>query len=135
MPRSFMVLLIALSSGVHAATAYQSIEEAAKVTEANVTRFENDSIAKQGTMLRFDVTVGWKDPSMRKEEEPLRKIIRHLAKCDEGELALASVALVPGPGQLPKTFGIAPGAWDFYKPEKGTEPQKWLDKVCDWPLR
>lgn len=129
------VLALGIALSAANALGYQTIEEAAKITDANVTRFESDSISKQGEMLRFDVTVGWKDASMRKDDEPLRKIIRHLAKCDEGELAVSSVALIPAPGQTPKTLGIAPGAWDFYKPEKGTEAKKWLDKVCDWPLR
>lgn len=136
MSRCIRITIGLLVAGVAgSAAAYQNIEEASKITDANVTRFENDSMAKQGDMLRFDVTVGWKDPSLRKDDEPLRRIIRHVAKCDEGELAVASVALVPAPGQTPKTFGIAPGGWDFYKPEKGSEHKKWLDKVCDWPLR
>lgn len=134
--RIFLTVLVSLCGGVALnVSAYQTIEEAASITEANVTRFESDSISKQGEVMRFDVTVGWKEASMRKDDEPLRKIIRHLAKCDEGELAVASVALIPAPGQMPKTFGIAPGAWEFYKPQKGTEPKKWLDKVCDSPLR
>ena len=124
---------LAFAAGT-AAAQYATIEEAAWVRPDNATRFESDSITKMGEMVRFDVIVGWEDASKRPEGEPVRKVIRYLAKCKEGEVAVASVATFASTGITPKTWGIAPGAWEFEKPEAGSLHARWLKRTCDSPL-
>src|SRR5512137_67578 len=69
--------------GASAAAPYATIEEAAVVTDDNVTRFESDSIMVQGETRRFDVTVAWRDGVVRPDGAPPRKIVRYLVKCDQ----------------------------------------------------
>lgn len=110
---------------------YASIEEAAIITDDNVHRLEADSVAREGRRLRFDVTVAWRDGFVRPEGSPPRKIIRYLADCKTGELALASVAIHASSGQAGKTYGIAPGGWDFVEPGADSREAAWIKKVCD----
>lgn len=117
-----------------AATQYATIEEAAAVTEDNVTRFERDSVIKQGEMRRFDVTVAWRDGVVRPEGAPPRKTVRYLTKCASKEMALASVALFGLGGETLKMYGIAPGGWDFETPAAGSREAEWFDKACAAPL-
>lgn len=113
-----------------AATQYATIEEAAAITDDNVTRFERESIIKQGEMRRFDVTVAWRDGVVRPEGAPPRKIVRYLTKCASNEIALASVALFGLGGETIKMFGIAPGGWDFAAPVAGSREAEWFGKAC-----
>ena len=110
---------------------YATIEEAAVITDDNVFRLESDAIARAGRRLRFDVTVAWRDGFVRPEGSPPRKIIRYLTDCKTGELALASVAIYAASGQAGKTYGIAPGGWDFVKPAADSREAAWMKKVCD----
>lgn len=110
---------------------YATIEDAAIITEDNVFRFETDSVTREGVRLRFDVTVAWREGFVRPPEAPPRKVIRYLADCKAGELALSSVALFPSGNVARKTFGIAPGGWDFVKPETASREAGWLKKACD----
>lgn len=136
MPRftAFLAAALAFAAAGAAAAQYATIEEAAWVRPDNATRFESDSISRMGDMVRFDVTVGWEDVSKRPEGEPVRKVIRYLARCKEGEVAVASVATFASAGVTPKTWGIAPGAWEFEKPEAGSLQARWLKRTCDSPL-
>ncbi len=136
MPRltACLAAAMAFAAAGAAVAQYATIEEAAWVRPDNATRFESDSITKLGEMVRFDVTVGWEDPSRRPEGEPVRKVIRYLAKCKEGEVAVSSVATFASLGITPKTWGIAPGAWEFEKPEAGSLQARWLKRTCDSPL-
>jgi len=109
---------------------YATIEEAAAVTEDNVTRFESDSATVQGGMVRFDVTVAWKDGVVRPQGSPPRKIVRYLAKCGDKVLALSSVAVYGISGTTEKIYGIAPGGWDFAAPADGSMEGQWLKKAC-----
>jgi hypothetical protein len=132
-----------LKSIVHAAAAcafavaagaasaqYATIEEAAAVTADNVTRFETDSVALQGSARRFDITVAWRDGFVRPEGAPPRKIVRYLVKCEGREIALASVAVYGPGGSTAKIYGIAPGGWDFAPVAQGSTEAQWLAKAC-----
>lgn len=118
-------------ASTHALAQYASIEEAATITDDNVHRFETSSVTREGQRLRFDVTVAWRDGFVRPEGSPPRKIIRYLTDCKTGELALASVAIFASSGQAGKTYGIAPGGWDFVKPGADSREAAWMKKVCD----
>ena len=110
---------------------YASIEEAATITDDNVHRFEASSVTREGQRLRFDVTVAWRDGFVRPEDAPPYKIIRYLTDCKAGELALSSVVTLTAGGQTRKTYGIAPGGWDFVKPGADSREATWMKKVCD----
>ena len=116
---------------VTARAEYATIEEAAVITDDNVFRLESDSISREGGRLHFDVTVAWRDGFVRPPEAPPRKVVRYLVDCKAGELALSSVALAASGSQTRKTYGIAPGGWDFVKPEADSREAAWLKKVCD----
>lgn len=113
-----------------AADPYASIEEAAVVTEDNVTRFEVDSIRRQGDTRRFEVTVAWRDGFIRPEGAPPRKVVRYLVKCDAKEIALSAVMLYGPSGESTKMYGIAPGGWDFAPAATGSREAQWLEKAC-----
>jgi hypothetical protein len=121
-------VLAALSTGAHAQ--YATIEEAAAITDDNVTRYERDSIKQQGDMRRFDVTVAWRDGFVRPEGAPPRKTVRYLVKCAVKEIALASVATFGTGGETTKLYGIAPGGWDFAAPAAGSREAEWMTKAC-----
>jgi hypothetical protein len=123
------LLLCLASAGAHAE--YPSIEDAAAITDAHTVRLERDSIARQADLVRFDVWVGWKDPATRPQGEAARKVVRYLARCQDGTLAVSSVATFPTAGQPGKTYGIAPGGWDFEPPAAGSPGADWLKRVCD----
>lgn len=125
---------LALLAAGSAMGQYATIEEAAWVRPDNATRYESDSITKIGELVRFDVMVGWEDISRRPEGEPVKKVIRYLAKCKEGEIAVSSVATFALAGMTPKTWGVAPGGWDFEKPEAGSLQARWLKRTCESPL-
>lgn len=127
-PALFACMAMA-SAGAYAE--FPTIEAAAAVTDANTVRLERDSITRYGDMLRFDVWVGWKDPSARPQGEPSRKVIRYLARCNDGTLAISSVASFRTTSEPSKTYGIAPGGWDFEKPAPGSQAADWLARVCD----
>lgn len=113
-----------------AAAQYATIEEAAIVTDDNVTRFESESVMRQGDTRRFDVTVAWRDGFVRPESEPPRKVVRYLVKCGSKEIALSSVAVFGPGGETTKMYGIAPGGWDFAAPAGGSREAQWLEKAC-----
>lgn len=121
--------LLALAA-TSALAQYATIEEAAAITDDNVTRYERDSIKQQGDMRRFDVTVAWRDGFVRPEGAPPRKTVRYLAKCAAKEIALASVATFGLSGETTKLYGIAPGGWDFAAPAAGSREAEWMAKVC-----
>ena len=129
-PTAAAVALLALASSP-ALAEYASIEEAAVITDDNVYRFESDSIARQGPRLRFDVAVAWKDGFVRPADAPPGKIIRYLTDCKAGELALAAVSTFTDGSQDRKTYGIAPGGWEFVKPAAGSREATWMKKACD----
>ncbi len=116
------------------AAPYATIEEAAVVTDDNVTRFDTDSIMVQGETRRFDVAVAWRDGFVRPDGAPPRKIVRYLVKCDLKEIALSSVLVFGSTGETAKIFGVPPGAWDFTPVAGGTREAKWFEKTCDAPL-
>ena len=118
-------------ASTHALAQYATIEEAATITDDNVHRFEIGSIAREGRRLRFDVTVAWRDGFVRPEDAPPYKIIRYLSDCKAGEVALSSVVTLTAGGQTRKTYGIAPGGWDFVKPEADSREAGWMKKACD----
>lgn len=109
---------------------YATIEEAAVITDDNVHRFESDSVTREGQRFRFDVSVAWRDGFVRPEGAPPGKIIRYLTDCKAGELALSSVVTYPSGSQVRKTYGIAPGGWDFFKPAPDSREAAWMKKVC-----
>jgi len=117
-----------------AAAQYATIEEAATVTGDNVTRFESESVMRQGDTRRFDVTVAWRDGFVRPEGAPPRKIVRYLVKCGPKEIALSSVMLFGPGGETTKMYGIAPGGWEFAPVAGGTPEAQWLEKACSAAL-
>lgn len=116
------------------AQTYPDIESAARITEQHVTRFDRESISRQGNFMVFNVTVGWKGPDERPATEPSRRVMKFLTRCSEQELAVASVAVFDQQSMLVKSFGIAPGGWDFEKPAKDTEHFEWMKRACTHPL-
>lgn len=122
-----------VAGGVHAQT-YASIEDAARLTDQHDTRLLTDTVQRQSGMLRFDVNAGWKHPEQRPETEAPRRILRYLARCEQKELAIMNVAVYDTSLRIAKSFGIAPGGWDFAKPESGTAEARFLEKVCSMPL-
>lgn len=126
--------VLGIAAGGAAAQYYATIEEAATVTDDNVTRFESESIMRQGDTRRFDVTVAWRDGFIRPEGSPPRKIVRYLVKCGSKEIALSSVALFGPGGETTKMYGIAPGGWDFAAPAGGSREAQWLEKACSASL-
>lgn len=109
---------------------YTNIEDAGRLTDQHAWKFESDSVTRQGDMVRFDVKTGWKNAETRPETEAPARIVRYLAKCDSKELALMAVAVIDNSRRVVKSFGIAPGAWDWAPPEKGTPEAQLLDKAC-----
>ncbi len=129
-PTVAAVALLALAPTL-ARAEYASIEAAAVITDDNVFRFESESIARQGPRLRFDVTVAWRDGFVRPADAPPGKVIRYLTDCKVGELALAAVSTFTDGSQDRKTYGVAPGGWEFVKPEAGSREAMWMKKACD----
>lgn len=127
-PVAAACLLVSLATA--ASAQYATIEEAAAITDDNVTRYERDSIKQQGDMRRFDVTVAWRDGFIRPEGAPPRKTVRYLVKCAVKEIALASVATFGVGGETTKLYGIAPGGWDFAAPAAGSREAEWMGKAC-----
>lgn len=127
-PVAAACLLASLATA--ASAQYATIEEAAAITDDNVTRYERDSIKQQGDMRRFDVTVAWRDGFIRPEGAPPRKTVRYLVKCAVKEIALASVATFGVGGETTKLYGIAPGGWDFAAPAAGSREAEWMAKAC-----
>lgn len=109
---------------------YTNIEDAARLKEDHLWRFESDSVTRQGDMVRFDVKAGWKTPEARPETEAPGRVIRFLARCESKELALMAVAVLDNSRRVVKTFGIAPGGWDWMSPEKGSTEAQFVDKAC-----
>lgn len=109
---------------------YTNIEDAALIREEHVWRFESDSVTRQADMVRFDVKAGWKSPEARPATEAPGRVIRYLARCESKELALMAVAVLDTSRRVVKTFGIAPGGWDWALPAKGTTEADLLDKAC-----
>lgn len=118
------------ATATSASAQYATIEEAAAITDDNVTRYERDTIKQQGDMRRFDVTVAWRDGFVRPEGAPPRKTVRYLVKCAVKEIALASVATFGIGGETTKLYGIAPGGWDFAVPVAGSREAEWMAKAC-----
>lgn len=123
-------LLVAGSAAAQQFT-YPTIEDAAKLTEKHALKFERDSVTRQGDMVRFDLKAGWKNPEERPENESPRRILRFLARCEAKELAIMGVAVFDLNGQVVKSYGIAPGGWDFAMPAKDSIEATYLKKVCD----
>lgn len=130
--RSIACLAGLLAAGLASAEpfVYPSIEDAAKLTDQHALKFERDSISRQGDMLRFDLKAGWKNPEERPADEAPRRILRFLARCEAKELAIMGVAVFDLNGQVVKSYGIAPGGWDFVAPAKDSIEGQYLAKVC-----
>jgi len=109
---------------------YTNIEDAARISEDHLWRFEADSVTRQGDMVRFDVKAGWKTLEARPQTEAPGRVIRFLARCESKELALMAVAVLDNSRRMVKTFGIAPGGWDWLAPVKGSPEAQLLDKAC-----
>jgi hypothetical protein len=109
---------------------YTTIEDAARLTELNEVKFRSDSVTRQQNMVRFDLEVSWKNPATRPETEAPGRIMRYLAKCDSKEVAVMAVAVFDNTRRLVKSFGIAPGGWDFMTPATDTTEGQSMVKAC-----
>jgi hypothetical protein len=109
---------------------YTTIEDAGLIREEHLWKLESDSVTRQADMVRFDVKAGWKTPQSRPATEAPGRVLRYLARCESKELALMAVAVLDNNRRVVKTFGIAPGGWDWSLPEKGTAEAELLDKAC-----
>ncbi len=118
----------------HAQFAYDTIEDAARITEAHSTKLDRDSAHRHGDMIRFDVRLGWKNPDTRPETEAPTRMVRYLAKCDDKLLAVSAVAIIDGQNRIVRNFGIAPGGWDFLPPVSASPEAGFLERICDLPL-
>jgi len=133
MKRQICLAVLALAStGVALAEEqyYTSIEDAALIRDEHLWRFESDSVTRQADMVRFDVKAGWKSPEARPATEAPGRVIRFLARCESKELALMAVAVLDNSRRVVKTFGIAPGGWDWALPASGTAEAEFLAKAC-----
>lgn len=131
-PLSAAALLAAAPA--HAQFTYDTIEDAARITEAHSTKLDRDSAQRHGDMIRFDVRLGWKNAEARPENEAPTRLIRYLAKCDDKQLAVSAVAIIDGQNRIVRNFGIAPGGWDFLPPAAATPEAGFLERICDMPL-
>ncbi|MCU0868786.1 MAG: hypothetical protein MUF30_04170 [Burkholderiales bacterium] len=127
-------VLAALGAAPACAQSYPDIESAALITDRHVTRFDRETVSRQGNFMVFTVNVAWKGPDERPESEPSLRVMKYLTKCDAQELAVASVAVFDKQRALVKSFGIAPGGWDFEKPARDSEAFDWMKRACSHPL-
>jgi hypothetical protein len=128
------VLLGLASAGAAMAQTYPDIEAAAVITDRHVTQFDKDTIGRYGGYMVFNVRIGWKGPDERPDTEPSVRVMKFLARCDAKELAVASVAVFDKQQMLVKSFGIAPGGWDWEAPAQDSERFGWMKRVCAHPL-
>jgi hypothetical protein len=112
----------------------QSPEEAqalAQPREGETADLDLQTIRRYGDVLgRFEVTIVWTDSSKSIPEDYRPRRVRYMANCEEMTTMLAAVTLYDRNGAFQKGIVVPPRAIDPVKPEKGTEPAKWLRRVC-----
>ena len=123
------VLPLVAVTGAYAQDDY-TLESLAAVSQEHNVRLDPSSIRQEAGQSRFDVQVTWKDLERKPPEAPPIRYVRYLAKCSEGELALAGVSVHDESGRLLKNAIVPPGAWEYAKPEGGTLEAQWLQQVC-----
>ena len=134
-PRFIAVVIGALLSAPLAAQPQAgSIESAAHIGADHVSRLDRRSVARFGDLLRYEVRVGWKDPALRPANEAPLRVLRFLARCDSREAAIAAVAVIDTSGQMLKSYGVPPGAWEYQKPAEGSPEAEALDAACRTPV-
>jgi hypothetical protein len=130
---AWIAFVIGLSFGppLVAAEAPLDAEALAQPREGESATLMLDSIRRFGEALgRFDVRVAWADDTRPAPGDYFPRRVRYQANCEEGTITLAAVAVFDGSGQLQKTMVVPPGASDPVTPQKGSQPAKWLRRVC-----
>ena len=125
----FFVLAILGAAGAHAQADY-TLESLAAVTEQHAAQLDSNSIRQEAGFSRFDVRVTWKDLEQKPADAAALRYVRYLAKCGEGSLALAGVAVHDEAGRMLKNAIVPPGAWEYEKPEAGSREAQWLKQIC-----
>jgi hypothetical protein len=124
--------VVALSSSFPvAAQSPLDAETLSQPREGESASLDLQSIRRFGDVLgSFHVSIVWADTTRPLPEDYFPRRVRYAVNCDEGTLTLAVVGLLDRSGQLQKTMVVPPGASDPVKPAKGTEPAKWVQRVC-----
>jgi len=125
-----IVLVLLAGAPLHAQQP-PSAEKWAQVQEGEVARLDLQTIRKYGdNQGRFEVLVAWADSSRPAPEDHAARTVRYMADCDAGTIMLAAVALYDRNGNVAKTMLVPPRSVDPFKPAKGSDEAKWLQRVC-----
>ncbi|HWQ37962.1 MAG TPA: surface-adhesin E family protein [Burkholderiales bacterium] len=130
MRSAFVLTWMALAILPASAQDDYTIESLAAIADHHRAQFDSESIRRQGDFARFEVRVTWKDPEQRPTGAPASRVVRFLADCAQGLLALAAVSLYDESGRLLKNAIVPPGSWEYSKPEAGSREARWLQSAC-----
>jgi hypothetical protein len=111
-----------------------SIEAAARIGAEHESRLDRRSVARFGDLLRYEVRVGWKDAALRPATQAPLRIVRYLARCESREVSVAAVAVIDTSGQMLKSYGVPPGAWEYARPVEGSPEAEALEAACRMPV-
>jgi hypothetical protein len=113
-----------------AAPAAPSAESLATIGEAEVASLDANSIQSRGGVQRFDVRVSWRDAQKRPAGAAASRVVRYLARCEQGTMALAAVATLDDNGRMLKSHVVPPGGAEYAAPVAGSREAHWLQDAC-----
>jgi hypothetical protein len=128
MNKSLAIILAATLCG--AAQAADPVESLASIDEGESASLDRQSIQAQGGLTRFDVRVAWRDPAQRPAGAAASRIVRYVAQCGQGTLALAAVATLDTEGRMMKSYVVPPGGSEFAAPAAGSREADWIQAAC-----
>lgn len=123
-------LLVTLAAMLAPAQAADTAESLATIGEQESAHLDLQSAQARGELTRFDVRVAWRDPAQRPAGAAASRIVRYVARCGPGTLALAAVATVDADGRMTKSYVIPPGGAEFEVPAPGSREAEWLKAAC-----
>jgi hypothetical protein len=127
---SFLPLIALLAAGPAIAQTSYSPEDFAVVASGEKSTFDFRSVRTLGDQTRFELMIALRPDPDRVAGELAKRQVRYVARCAQGEMALAAVALIDGNGRMLKNIVVPPGAGEFRKPDADSPEAEWLAKAC-----
>jgi hypothetical protein len=115
---------------IAAAAPADGVESLAKIGEGEVANFDAQSVQSRGGMQRFDVRVSWREAQQRPPGAAASRVVRYVARCEQGTMALAAVATIDDNGRMMKSYVVPPGGSEFAAPGPGSREAGWLEAAC-----
>lgn len=107
-----------------------TVEAQSSVRPGERGQLDRGSIGEYGESRRFDVDIVWDESQGPRPADHHSRVVRYVAQCQAGTLAVAAIGVYDRSGMLVKRMIVPPGAVDAEAPQAGSPQAKWLRDVC-----